>query len=108
MKTEKEEINDIAGKAEEYGVLEAKGKKKKDFQAGGSNQLCPCKSGRTKTQNWSLESSVMVTSDLKKSCFDGGGWWWEKPLNELSSTQNRGREVGWTALWISLSRVYTT
>lgn len=73
MKTEKEEINDIAGKAEEYGVLEAKGKKQKDFQAGGSNQLCPCKSGRTKTQNWSLESSVMVTSDLKKSCFDGGG-----------------------------------
>lgn len=32
MKTEKEEINDIAGKAEEYGVLEAKGKKKKIFK----------------------------------------------------------------------------
>lgn len=33
MKTEKEEINDIAGKAEEYGVLEAKGKKTKRFSS---------------------------------------------------------------------------
>ena len=98
----------MQGKQKSMVSWKPRGKKKKDFQAGGSNQLCPCKSGRTKTQNWSLESSVMVTSDLKKSCFDGGGWWWEKPLNELSSTQNRGREVGWTALWISLSRVYTT
>ncbi|XP_052504201.1 transcription factor TFIIIB component B'' homolog [Budorcas taxicolor] len=32
MKTEKEEINDIAGKAEEYGVLEAKRGKKKTFK----------------------------------------------------------------------------
>jgi len=89
MKIEKEEINDIAGKAEEYGVQEAKGGKK-DFQTQGSNQLCPCKSGRTKTQNWSLESSVMslVTSTrvaLMAVVVVG------KPLNELSSTQNRGR-----------------
>lgn len=33
MKIEKEEINDIAGKAEEYGVQEAKGGRGEDFQA---------------------------------------------------------------------------
>lgn len=50
----------------------------------------------------------MVTSDLNKSFFDGGGGGGEKPLNELSSTQNRERSVGWAALWISLSWVHKT
>lgn len=62
----------LQGKQKEYMVSAEPRKKTKDFQAGGNN-LCPVNPGRTKTQNWSLESSVMVTSDLKKSCFDGGG-----------------------------------
>lgn len=56
MKTEKEQISDTAGKAEEAGVLEAKGEKKKDFQAGGNNHLCPCKSAKSeqrhRTSHW--------------------------------------------------------
>ena len=75
------------------------GQGKKDFQAGGGDQLCHHRPSRIKTENCSLDSSVVVTGDFNKSCFRGGQDWWSKFKTEQG-------QVDWAALWTTLSRVY--
>lgn len=77
--------------------------KQKDFQAGGSNQSrAPVNQveQRHRTGHWKEQWSLVTSRRVALMGVVVVG----KPLNELSSTQNRGREVRWTALWISLSQ----